>query len=101
MSASANNWDNLFNDLGAEAFNSIRHDFGRKLDTFRDATKTVSIASNVYARLDHLAVEDDPFDELPERFVNSIFIAELNGKEYLVNTEGFSYCRYIAKVKIA
>ena len=96
----ANNWDQLAEELGDEAFDTIRHNFGRKLDSFRDARATVSITQDIYDKLTHVTLQDDPFETLPDNCANSIFIATVDGTEYLVNTEGFSYSRYIAKVKV-
>jgi hypothetical protein len=94
------NWDHLYNTLGEEAFIAVRHGDGRKLDTFRDAHATVKITRDIYDKLDRVTLEDDPFETLPEHCQGSIFIATVGGIEYLVNTEGFSYCRYIAKAEM-
>jgi hypothetical protein len=38
------------------------------------------------------------FDDLPECLTGTLFLMKVNGIEYLVNTEGYNYCRYIGMV---
>lgn len=42
----------------------------------------------------------DPFSDLPEH-IDMVFILRLaDGREVIVNTEGFNYCRYFAFFRI-
>lgn len=47
-----------------------------------------------------LETDSSPFDELPDQFAGGVFVAKVGEKLYLVNTEGFSYSRYIANVTV-
>lgn len=86
--------------LTDDEYGLVRHDFGRKCGEFSEADHypPVAVPAELVTRLGVMEMEegDDPFMELPDRFADSIFIARFpNDKLYLVNTEGFSYCRYI------
>lgn len=94
------NWAKLEALLGEEDFNLVRHDEDRKLESFEDANATVTIPVRVAALLPHAILDDDPFGDLPTDCENSIFIAFVNSNKYLVNTEGFGYSRYIAKLAV-
>jgi hypothetical protein len=87
--------------------NRYRHDYNRKSDSFEEIDGPELIvaqqdadAMGVYDA-DALGVED-PFDDIPERLGDQmVFILKFNDVLYLVNTEGYSYCRYVAKCKIS
>lgn len=106
-------WDELHNTITKAEWNLLRHDYGRKcfswddVDIFKDdpdfEDEVVRVPSYLADRLGTFKVPEgqSPMDSLPNEFSDSIFIAELvDGRKFLVNTEGFDYCRYIAKLEI-
>ncbi len=95
----AANWDNLQERLGKDLFDKVRHSSGRKLEDFDEARQTVTLLASEAAQLDVTEVEDI-WDDLPDKYADSIFIAAVGERRFLVNTEGFSYCRYVAKLRV-
>jgi hypothetical protein len=87
--------------------NRYRHDYNRKSSSFEDidgpeivVTQQDADAMGIYDA-DAIGVED-PFDDIPERLGDqAVFILRFKDALYLINTEGFSYCRYVAKCKIS
>ena len=97
----SSNWDHLEATFTSDEIKLIQHDCGRDLDSFTDADETVKLPESVYNRLPRVEVfEDDTFDDLPEPVAGSIGIITYDGVEYLVNTEGYEYARYVALVKV-
>ena len=97
------NWQGQQERFGEETFNNLRHDYGRKCCEWKECHRDpiIELPPEVYNALDKLDVTGTiPFDGLPEEFADSIFIAVNGDQEYLVNTEGFSYSRYIARVSV-
>lgn len=78
-----------------------RFDWARKCDfkELSDDYVTVTLTKAEGAELQIVDV-NSVWDELPESLSTTVFIARNNDRLYLVNTEGFSYCRYIAPVAI-
>ena len=81
------------------------HGQGRKCGSFSDVDNDPVIKINK-ADLGHLEVHaaseigvETPFDDLSSN-MPQVFILLHGGQNYLVNTEGFSYCRYIARCKV-
>lgn len=95
------NWSMLQVRMGEQLFESVCHHYGRKLDSFHEACEnTVTISKEAYNLLDYVLLYDDTGAELPSHVAGGIFVAEVDGVKYLVNTEGYSYSRYIAKLKV-
>lgn len=94
-------WNVLCESLGERLFNKISHDYGRKRDSW-ESNGTVVLKASEAEELDIYVVPDGvvPMCELPEAYQDSIFIAQVGKRRFLVNTEGYSYCRYIAKLRI-
>lgn len=101
---SGNNWHDVMDELTEREWPLVRHDYGRKLTQWPDpvALSTVKIPSITYDRLKKIDLDPStsPSDDLPEEVSGGIFIARVGGSEYLVNCEGFEYCRYVAGVKV-
>lgn len=97
----ATNWDNLQANLPAELWQKVRHDYGRKQDRWT-SNGTVTLKASEAELLQTYTVPKgaSPFEELPAEFADSIFIAQVGKSRFLVNTEGYSYCRYVAKLRI-
>lgn len=84
---------------------TLRHSLGRKLDNFADAplfNRTGEVTMEEWNSLPHTHDAcDSPFDGCSLRDAFLFFYHRPNdGKVYLVNTEGFSYHRYIAEVNL-
>ena len=93
------NWAGL--EVTQEEWDNVCHGFGRKLDRWSAVKEVVTVSKDLFDRLPKLLdVGDTPFDELPARLHRTIFVAVRKGKKYLVNTEGYSYCRYVALLKV-
>ena len=95
-------FDDLKDKLTDAEYNTVRHNFGRKLGEFSEANggPVIKLSADLVYRLGVLDLfpddEPSPFDQLPDQFADSVFVARFpGGKMYLVNTEGYSYCRYI------
>ena len=89
-------------NLTEDEYNLVRHDYGRKCGEWSEADGTVEMTQELIDKLGVLEFEtgSSPFDELPDQFAGGVFVAKVGEKLYLVNTEGFSYSRYIADVKM-
>jgi hypothetical protein len=99
------NWDKLQVLLAPDEFETVRHSGVRKTDNWRDAEQAVVyVKRSVVDKLAHATFDEDsnPFDTLSDQLADSIFVAHVDSIKYpiLVNTEGFSYSRYIAKLII-
>lgn len=92
------NWDSLQNTLTYQEFGLIRHNCGRRVGSWDDVDESIELSSALVKKLPVLHTDKEPMDNLPPEFSNSIFIAILNGDQFLVNTEGYNYCRYIARL---
>lgn len=96
-------WSNQVEDLGEETFTRIRHDYGRKCGEWTEchSEPTLKVPHDVLNQLKtvYLPADSTPFDELPDSVVGIIFVANVGGTSYLVNTEGHTYSRYICRVK--
>lgn len=97
------NW-NSTKFLSAEWRDKIRHDYGRKCTEWHQTTDTVTIPSALAQMLGCYIIPhgSGPLDDLPPEFAQGIFIAfnMPTGELFLVNTEGYDYCRYIARLVI-
>lgn len=78
------------------------HHHGRKLDSFDQADDVVYVRRVDYDLLTKIDLDpsDNPFTEMSLPRGDSVFVARHNGNEYLVNTEGFAYCRYVAQLRL-
>lgn len=88
--------------LNEEFYRKIRHSYGRKMDRWQ-SDGVVSMTLDEIAMIGPAFVANSdatPFVELPEEFVDSIFVAAVGNELFLVNTEGHSYCRYIALIEV-
>lgn len=97
------NWDKLKLVLPTETFNHICHGYGCKLSSWEDATDVVKISDYIYNLLMKIRLprNSTPVDDLPDEAQDvDLFIAIVDNDQYLVNTEGFEYCRYVAKVEV-
>lgn len=78
----------------------LRHDYGRKCSEFSDAPVVIVRESDLAGlqrfTAEEIGVVDSPFDDISN--MPLVFILEFEGDEYVVNTEGFNYCRYIFKI---
>lgn len=79
-----------------------RHGNGRKCGSFAevDNDETMVLPFSEAHRLGVYGAEElgvvEPFSDLPKRLADQlVFVLLFNDKHYLVNTEGFAYCRYI------
>lgn len=84
----------------------VRHSSGRKCGDWSEADSEEPILMGIEFA-EKLGIFDvspasSPFDQLPEKFAGGIFVARIRGtnKMYVVNTEGYNYCRYVAPCKI-
>lgn len=99
-------YDDLQTKLTEDEYNLVRHDYGRKCCDWDEADGQIEMTQELIDKLGVLDMKDDvgnvygPMDELPEQFAGGVFVATVGNKRYLVNTEGFSYCRYIANVTV-
>lgn len=99
-------YDTLLDNITEDEYRLIRHDQGRKVGSFADVQndEKIEITADLMNRLGVLDMSetDDPNDDLPEEYADSVFVARLpDGKLFLVNTEGYNYCRYVAPCVIA
>lgn len=88
-----------------EVVQQHRHTRGRKSSTFSEvAGETPMVISQEDA--DILGVYEllhvsTPFSDLPKELADRIvFVLNHEGALYLINTEGFNYCRYVAPCTI-
>ncbi len=97
----ATNWDNLYANLPVELWQKMRHNYGRRQYHWT-SNGTVTLKASEAELLQTYTVPKgwSPFSDLPDEFADSIFIAQVGKSRFLVNTEGYSYCRYIAKLRI-
>ena len=92
-----------------EIINKYRHDCNRKSTTIEEVDDTVIVVPKqdaevmgIYKAESLGLTAEDPFGDLPDRLANQmVFILEVDGVLYLINTEGYSYCRYVAKCEIS
>ena len=97
------NWADCMAALTYEESNLVRHGFCRKPDNWTDVDMTVTLPVHTAEKLKVMIVEEgqDPMDDLPDQYADSVFIAQFpDGEQFLVNTEGFNYCRYVAKLEL-
>ena len=88
-----------------EAIEHYRHDYGRKVGDWDDVAKcgTVKIPKahakllTKYDRKVHAI--DDTFSSLPTG-APMVFLLKDGKRTFLVNTEGFNYCRYAVLAKV-
>jgi hypothetical protein len=96
-----NNIENLVKEFG----------FDRKPATFNEVTDTVqgevnTLVDEILSGLprynySQLGIKN-PLDYFKESFRDKLpmlFILEIKGNEYLINTEGFNYCRTVLFIK--
>lgn len=86
--------------FSSEEIDILRHDYGRKCLDWSE-NRSVCLSNELYNKLVKWTVPPNfyPCDTLPEDIQkNNFFIAKTPETEYLVNTEGFSYSRYISKI---
>lgn len=80
-----------------------RHDFGRKRGFFNSTDRPIKVPKEdaeelgIYDAKEHNI--EGTFDELWEN-APLVFILNVDGKPWLVNTEGYEYCRYIVPCEI-
>lgn len=79
-----------------------RHGFGRKLAAFSEADKTVQVVDKLPSfSSDELGVRR-PCDSFRSGvLLPQCFLLTHAGVMYLINTEGYDYCRYVAKARVA
>jgi hypothetical protein len=94
------NWTDLFSTFSEEEMLVIRHGEGRKLGEYTDVNDVITVTQATYDKLAKFETVNDTFKELPAKLCGSIFVAIVQGIEYLVNTEGFNYARYVAKLEV-
>jgi len=79
---------------------------GSSLRNWTKATKTTVKSAPTKDFLDQLPVVDmkkygkgfTPNDDLPKELKGKMFILKNRGKIYFVDTQGFTYSRYVAKL---
>lgn len=78
-----------------------RFDWARKCDfnEIDDDYVVVQLTEAEAAELQTIDV-NSVWDDLPKSLADTTFLARNNGKLFLVNPEGYTYCRYIAPVTI-
>ena len=82
----------------------------RKLGAFADVSNSIidfitlpAADQAAFLELDILNAKDvgitDPFSDIGEFWGNTqFFLLEFEGDLYFIDTQGFNYCRYVAKV---
>lgn len=97
----ATNWDNLYANLPVELWQKMRHNYGRRQYHWTsNGTVTLKASEAELLEVYTVPARWSPLEALPPEFTDSIFIAQVGKSRFLVNTEGYSYCRYIAKLRI-
>lgn len=87
-----------------ETVQAYRHNIGRKCSSFEEAEDDthVTISADDAAVLgiydaDRMGITDPSADDLPRVLTDRmVFILKRGAKHYLINTEGYYYCRYTA-----
>lgn len=90
-----------FENLTSEDVKILQHEQGRELNDWDEADDYICITPILYNKLVKWDVPPNFYacDKLPEDISkNQFFIAKTCEREYLVNTEGFSYARYVSKL---
>lgn len=80
----------------------IQHGYGRKCSSWKECHEEgiYKLPHSIYDLLDVVDLSGTiPFDDLPNNVTGGIFIAIVDGEQYLVNTEGYHYNRYIVRVR--
>lgn len=98
-------WDALDKNFDHDTLNNIRHRYGYKCVSWDGVKENYSNVVHVSQQTYDLLFEDEtigtPMDDLPDHLADSIFITRLaDGRKFLVNTEGYGYCRYITRVVV-
>lgn len=86
-------------------FSLIKHFGGRNTDNWDYAdyyVEPIEIFGSLYTKLPKFNVSHlTPKDKLPEDiYKKRFFIAKHGNKEFIVNTEGFPYSRYVAPIEV-
>ena len=78
------------------------HNFFRKPTSFSEVTETnipaVNIPVHLAQELGMFTTEELGIEGTFDSFkiaTPMVFIVSVNGKQYLINTEGYNYCRYV------
>jgi hypothetical protein len=81
---------------------NYKHGFGCKLMAFSEASKTVQVMDALPSfSSDELGIRR-PCDSFRSGvLVPQCFLLMHAGATYLINTEGYDYCRYVAKARVA
>lgn len=95
-------WDKVRESFPADVVENLRHDFGRKINDPRDTNGSVELSK---ATIDAVGVfrapdDFDCMDDLPSEFAGGMFVLEYKGELFAVNTEGYGYCRYVARIGV-
>lgn len=100
---STDNWEDLKSTLSKDEWDTVRHDYGRKRNEWEDANDVMIISQSLANKLTTFELDpsSSPFDDLPPGASGGIFIAKVGNKNYLVNTEGYDYARYIVQLNIS
>ena len=97
-------WDHI-KLLQEQYANLVRHDYGRKCTEWHQAEDEVTIPTALADLLGCYVIPpgNGPMDDLHPDFAGGIFTAILieTGELFLVNTEGYDYCRYIARCVVS
>ena len=75
----------------------------RKCSDWSEAEGLTELPQKDWNSLQHfhdLSAGSTPFNEVPDDLGMLFILHRPNGKTYLVNTEGFNYCRYIIECKL-
>jgi len=83
---------------------------GHKMGDFEEVDEhhRIEMTKDEIARLPVIIANSDemgsPMNNLPRSFFdvtkNVLLILVRDGRKYLVSTEGYDYCRYIARIKV-
>lgn len=95
------NWNEVCSRFSESEWNLLRHSHHRNFTCLDDVKIEVVVPFGTYAKLNvdwngWLGVE-----KLPSHLADTIFVGVSDdGTEYLINTEGHDYCRYIARLVV-
>ena len=104
MELGFDNWRATIGTLTEEELDLVRHDRGRKCADWTECHgyDPIKLPQKVFRKLRYVVLNAQrmPMEDLPEEVVGAIFIGQHGGRLYLINTEGYDYCRYISPVEV-
>lgn len=101
---SSTNWNAVYNRLSPDEWCKVRHGNGHKCSDWEDCHHdgVTVLKRSTFDKLDKYEPNcyTTPFTTLPVGYAGGVFVIIIKGRRYLVNTEGYTYCRYISLLRV-